>query len=138
MEAFLGKFNRTSEEGYDNFLTALNLNYLLRKAATVSSPTLEILKECDAWVTKTSTVLKTIMLKFKLNEEFDDTTPDGRQVKTMVTFEDGKIVTLQTAVKEGQKSTRSTLEMRGSNELVYELSIVGEDVTCSQIFTRIP
>ena len=30
MEAFLGKFNRTSEEGYDNFLTALNLNYLLR------------------------------------------------------------------------------------------------------------
>ena len=27
--------------------------------------------------------------------------------------------------------------MRGPNELVYELSIVGEDVTCSQIFTRI-
>merc|ERR1719275_134378 len=85
-------------------------------------------------MTKTATVLKT----FKLNEEFDDTTPDGRQVKTLVTFEDGKIVTLQTAVKEGQKSTRSTLEMRGSNELVYELSIVGEESFCNQIFTRIP
>ena len=30
MEAFLGKFNRVSEEGYENFLTALNLNYMLR------------------------------------------------------------------------------------------------------------
>ena len=28
------------------------------------------------------------------------------QVKSMVTFEDGKIVTVQTAIKEGQKSTR--------------------------------
>ena len=30
METFLGKFHRSSEEGYDNFLTALNINYLLR------------------------------------------------------------------------------------------------------------
>ena len=126
-------------------------------------------QEGDYWVTKTSTLLKTIMLKFKLEEEFDDLTPDGRhvssfsklnylqtwrrlvylncsslfdarrhdlgerqtskmnfayfahnlvngfslfirnlhpQVKSMVTFEDGKIVTVQTAIKEGQKSTR--------------------------------
>ena len=35
MEAFLGKFNRTSEEGYDNFLTALKLNYLLRSQMVI-------------------------------------------------------------------------------------------------------
>ena len=28
------------------------------------------------------------------------------QVKSIVTFEDGRIVTVQTAIKEGQKSTR--------------------------------
>ena len=48
-------------------------------------------QECDAWVTKTSTVLKTIMLKFKLNEEFDDTTPDGRQVSKLI-FKISKLV----------------------------------------------
>ena len=30
MDIFLGKFNRVSEEGYEKFLTGLNLNYLLR------------------------------------------------------------------------------------------------------------
>ena len=77
------------------------------------------------------------------------------QTKTLVTFEDGKIVTLQTAVKEGQKSTRweskwnfleclqwlfhirSTLELRGANELVYTLSVVGEESFCTQTFTRV-
>ena len=33
--------------------------------------------------------------------------------------------------------TRSTLAMNGANELVYELSIVGEEVTCVQTFTRV-
>ena len=33
--------------------------------------------------------------------------------------------------------TRSVLEMRGTDELVYELSIVGEDVTCTQTFKRV-
>ena len=33
------------------------------------------------------------------------------QVKSMVTFEDGKIVTVQTAIKEGQKSTRWGMDL---------------------------
>ena len=39
-------------------------------------------------------------------EEFDETTPDGRETKAVVTFDSGKIVTVQTAKKAGQKSTR--------------------------------
>ena len=42
----------------------------------------------------------------QLGESFDETTPDGREVVATVTFEDGKIVTVQKAKKEGQKSTR--------------------------------
>ena len=37
------------------------------------------------------------------------------QVKSMVTFEDGKIVTVQTAIKEGQKSTRWGMDLKESN-----------------------
>ena len=67
----------------------------------------------------------------QLNEEFEESTPDGRQVatllniivsdchishclcsyfhhqvKSLVTFEDGKIVCVQKAIKESQKSTK--------------------------------
>ena len=42
-EKYLGKFDRTSAEKYDEFLSELGVNFLLRKAATVSSPVFEVL-----------------------------------------------------------------------------------------------
>lgn len=72
----------------------------------------------------------------KLDEEFEETTPDGRDVTAKVTFEDGKIVTVQKAKKEGQKSTRSVRELVG-DELVYTMTIDGnDDLKCVQKFKR--
>ena len=34
--------------------------------------------DSETWNFKTSTVLKSMELKFKLNEEFDEKTPDGK------------------------------------------------------------
>jgi hypothetical protein len=87
-------------------------------------------------------------------EEFDETTPDGRETKAIVTFEDGKIVTVQTAKKAGQKSTRvgtdflssffilifhiqSVREMTGPDQMVYTMMIEGSGVVCKQTFKRI-
>jgi hypothetical protein len=134
MDAFKGKYKRTSAEQYEEFLKvgkvsmirpsttqALDVNFLLRKAATVSTPEMEVTEADGTWTITTSTTLKTMQLKFKvehlllltchndlmqLNEEFDEVTPDGREVTALVTFEDGKIVTVQKAKKDGQKSTR--------------------------------
>merc|ERR1711862_267967 len=136
MEAFKGKYERTSADKYEELLKELDVNFLLRKAATVSTPVLEITEEGGVWNIKTSTTLKTMELKFKLNEEFDETTPDGRDVRALVTFEDGKIVTVQKAKKEGQKSTRSTRELVG-DELIYTMTVDGmADLKCVQKFKR--
>ena len=67
---------------------------------------------------------------FQLNEEFDETTPDGRQVSALVTFEDGKIVTVQKAKKEGQKSTKGWRR----NAAKWILVINNKDKNC--IFSR--
>lgn len=40
--AFVGKYERTKAENYDEFLSALGVNFLLRKAATVSTPIMEV------------------------------------------------------------------------------------------------
>ena len=40
--AFVGKYERTSADNYDEFLKALDVNFLLRKAATVSTPVMEV------------------------------------------------------------------------------------------------
>ena len=71
-----------------------------------------------------------------MDEEFDETTPDGREVKAKVTFEEGKIVTVQKAKKEGVKSTKSVRELVGE-ELVYTMTVDGNDLKCVQKFKRI-
>merc|ERR1712096_220772 len=138
MDAFKGKYERTSADKYEELLKELDVNFLLRKAATVSTPVMEVTEDGGVWTIKTSTILKTMELKFKLGEEFDETTPDGREVTAVVTFEDGKIVTVQKAKKEGQKSTKSIREMNGADEMIYTMTIDGmDDLKCVQKFKRV-
>eukprot|EP00092_Neocalanus_flemingeri_P018261 GFUD01019762.1.p1 GENE.GFUD01019762.1~~GFUD01019762.1.p1 ORF type:complete len:157 (+),score=40.25 GFUD01019762.1:55-471(+) len=138
MEAFKGKYERTSAEKYEEFLKALDVNMLVRKAATISTPTMEFTESGGTWTIKTSTTLKNMELKFKIGEEYEESTADGRQVSSLVTFEDGKIVTVQKAKKDGQKSTKSTREMNGADEMIYTLTVDGvADLVCVQKFKRI-
>merc|ERR1739846_54387 len=114
----------------------------LRKAVLVSAPVMEISekrggKAFGIWTIKTSTTLTSMEMKFKLGEEFDETTPDGRQVSSLVTFEDGKIVTVQKAKEVGQLSTKYTREMKGADTLIFTLTIDGMDnLKCVQTFNR--
>ena len=138
MEAFKGKFERTSEVQYDDFLKALGLNALMRAAATASTPKLEISEEDGQWVTENSTILKKLTLRFELGREFDYKTLDGRDTKTTITFEDGKIVSKQKATKEGETSSTTFMEMNGPDELIYTLTVDEIDnVKCVQKFKRI-
>ena len=48
-----GKYERVSEEKYDDFLKALGVNFMLRKAATVSTPVMEVSELGGVWSIKT-------------------------------------------------------------------------------------
>merc|ERR1711973_692040 len=105
---------RTSADQHGEFLEALDVSFLLRKAATVSTPLMEISEDAGTWNIKTSTTLKTMELKFKLDEQFDETTPDGREVSA--------------------KGTRELID----GELVYTMTIEGNaDLKCVQKFKRL-
>merc|ERR1711951_204635 len=121
MVQFTGKFTRVSSENYDEFLKALNVGYLLRKAATASTPVMEITESDGNWTMKTSTSLKAIELKFKLGEPFQEETTDGRKCETTVTMEGNKLITMQKATKKGDKVTMST---------------TADGVTAVQVFKR--
>merc|ERR1711915_687375 len=105
MDIAKGKYERTDAKNYDELLKALDVNFLLRKAATASTPVMEVTEEGGEWTIKTS-----MELKFKVGEKFDETTPDGRQVDSIVTVEGNKFICVQTAKKEGEKSTKSIRE----------------------------
>ena len=131
-----GKYERVSEEQYDDFLKALGVNFMLRKAATVSTPVMEVSELGGVWSIKTSTSLKAMELKFKVGEAFDETTADGREVSAIVTLEGNKFISEQTAKKAGQKSTKTVREFTGS-ECIVTMTIIGSDVVCVQKFKKL-
>jgi len=137
MDAFKGTYERTSADNYEDMLKILDVNMLLRKAACASTPKMDVSEDGGVWTIKTSTTLKTMELKFKLGEQFDETTPDGREVTAVVNLDGGKIVTVQKAKKDGEKSTKSVREMNGTDEMIYTMTIDGSDLVCTQKFKRI-
>merc|ERR1712198_55773 len=86
-----GTYERTAADKYDEFLTALDVNMLLRKAAASSFPpfmTVSVSEETGEWTIKTwamlnkedgSLMLKMKELKFKLGEEFEKSTKMTRE-----------------------------------------------------------
>ena len=46
MAAYVGKYDRTSADKYDEFLSELGVNMLMRKAATASTPVFEVNINC--------------------------------------------------------------------------------------------
>ena len=74
-------------------------------------------------------------LKFKLNEEFDEKTPDGREVKAKVTKDGDSFISVQNAVKDGEKSTKIIREFKG-DEVHVTSTVIGCDLVCTQVFKR--
>ena len=93
-------------------------------------------EEGGVWTIKTSTVLKSMELKFKVGEPFEETTPDGRNVDSVVTVDGNKFICVQTAKKDGEKSTKSTREFTEAG-CTYTIEVTGTDVVSKQVFKRV-
>merc|ERR1712141_361151 len=95
MVLMTGNFERTREEKYNDFLSKLGVGMLMRKAATSSTPTMEITESGGKWKVVTKTTLKSTEINFEVGKPFEETTADGRKCTTTVTIEGNTMVTDQ-------------------------------------------
>ncbi|XP_030248620.1 fatty acid binding protein 4b [Sparus aurata] len=103
-EQFVGNWTLTSSENFDEYMKAIGVGFATRQMGNMAKPNLVISVEDAGLISmKSETTFKTTELKFKLNEEFDETTADGRKTKTIFTLDNGKLVQLQTW--DGKKTT---------------------------------
>jgi len=77
---------------------------VMRKMGSSVSPVVELTEKDGVYILKTSSAFKNTEIKFKLDEEFDEETVDGRKVKSICTLEGNKLVQVQ----KGEKG--STIE----------------------------
>merc|ERR1712037_853647 len=66
-----GTYTQVSSEKYEEFLKALGVGFILRKAALASTPVMTISEEGGNWTMVTKTTVKSIELKFRIGEEFE-------------------------------------------------------------------
>ena len=65
MAPITGTYTQTSCEKYEDFLKALGVGFILRKAALASTPVMTISEEGGNWTMVTKTTVKSIELKFR-------------------------------------------------------------------------
>merc|ERR1712212_155907 len=133
MVQITGSYTQTSNEGYEEFLKKLNVGFILRKAAMASTPVMTIAEEGGNWTMITKTTVKSIELRFRLGEEFEETTTDGRKCKTTVSLAGNKMTTSQKATKAGEKDVTV---VRSFDDGGITVTLTCEDVVCTQKYSR--
>ncbi|CAD5113043.1 DgyrCDS2240 [Dimorphilus gyrociliatus] len=95
VEPYMCKWRSNTIENFDNFMKELEVGFLLRKAGGMATTYYQLSLNGDTINFKYKIATKKGDLYFKLNEEFDEVTPDGRKVKSTFFMEDGKFKQIQ-------------------------------------------
>ncbi|KAK2854998.1 hypothetical protein Q7C36_006867 [Tachysurus vachellii] len=131
MEQFMGTWKLTASENFDEYMKAVGIGFASRQIANLAKPSLLFSVDDQGFVSmKSSTTFKTVEIKFRLNEEFDEITADDRQAKTVMKLVDGKLV--QTQSWEG-KSTTIEREVQGGKLIV---KCIMDDVVSMRTYER--
>merc|ERR1712215_117742 len=80
-----GKYQMTSSVNFDGFLERLGVGLITRKLANQSYPGVTWKKEGEQYTMTAESLVTTSVLKFKLGEQIEELTGDGRKVLTTMT-----------------------------------------------------
>ena len=128
MTEFLGKkYKLFNSENFDEFMKALGVSLLIRKMGSSVSPVVELTENNGLYTLKTTSPFKSSEIKFKLGEEFEEETPDGRKVKCVCSLDGNKLVQIQ----KGEKQT--TIEREFSPTEMKAIMKV-DDVVCTRVY----
>lgn len=113
------KYKLEKSENFDEYMKALGVGMVLRKMGNSVSPTVELIKQGDNYEFHTISTFKSSVIKFKIDEEFEEETLDGRKVKTVMKFDgDNKLVQEQ----KGDKPSTIIREWKG-DELIVTMTM---------------
>uniref|UniRef100_A0A8C1FVF2 Fatty acid binding protein 3, muscle and heart n=1 Tax=Cyprinus carpio carpio TaxID=630221 RepID=A0A8C1FVF2_CYPCA len=109
---------------------SVGVGFATRQVGSMTKPTTIISMEGDVITLKTVSTFKTTEIKFKLGEEFDETTADDRKVKSVVTLDGGKLVHVQ------KWDGKETTLVRDVNDNNLTLTLTLGDVVSTRHYVK--
>jgi len=135
MAPIIGTYKLDTSENFDEFMKALGVGMVMRKMANAATPVVTVTKEEDeTYNIKQVTTFKTTEIKFKLGEEFDETTADGRVVKSTITL-DGNTLKHKQVGDVAKKEKDSTMD-REFTDTHMNMFCKVDDITCTRKYKR--
>jgi fatty acid-binding protein 3 len=131
MAGFEGKWNVDSTEHFDDYMKALGVGMVMRKMGASVKPIVTISRNADTWTIKSESSLKTTSFDFQFGKEFDETTADGRNVKSTITEDSPQ---KWTHVQKGDPPSTLVRELLDGNTL--KLTMTAKGVTATRIYKR--
>merc|ERR1711970_61965 len=130
-----GTYKLETSENFDEFMKALGVGMVMRKMANTATPVVTVSKdETETYNIKQVTTFKTTELKFKLGEEFEETTADGRIVKSTITLEGNTLKHKQ--IGDAAKKAKDSTMDREFTDTHMNMFCKVDDITCKRNYKR--
>ncbi|XP_037380564.1 retinol-binding protein 2-like [Talpa occidentalis] len=127
-----GTWEMESNENFDGYMKALDIDFATRKIAAHLTQTKIIEQNGDNFKTQTNSTFRNYHVDFTVGVEFEEFTKglDGRRVQSLVTWEGDVLV----CVQKGEKKNRGWKQWVEGDKLYGELTCL--DQVCHQVFKR--
>lgn len=103
---------------------------VLRKMGNTVSPTVDLVKDGDEYTFNTVSTFKSTSIKFKLGEEFDEETLDGRKVKSVITLDGNKLI-------QEQKGDKAHTIIREFTDTDLTTTMTLNNITCKRVYKAV-
>lgn len=121
------KYKLASSENFEEIMKALGVGLVVRKMGNAASPVIELTQNGDEYTLTSQSTFKNSTITFKLGEEFEEETPDGRKVKSLITQDGNKLIHIQ----KGDKETKIIREF---SEDEVKMTLTVDDIVCTRIY----
>ncbi|KAM9696133.1 LOW QUALITY PROTEIN: retinol-binding protein 1 [Dama dama] len=130
---FTGYWKMLTNENFEEYLRALDVNVALRKIANLLKPDKEIVQEGDHMIIRTLSTFRNYIMDFQVGKEFEEdlTGIDDRKCMTTVSWDGDKLE----CVQKGEKEGRGWTQWIEGDELHLEMRVEG--VVCKQVFKKV-
>jgi hypothetical protein len=128
-----GRYEMVSSDKYDEYLKAVGVGAIKRTLAAATKPSLQFINNGNnSWTQKTFSTFKNFEITFTIGVEFDETTADDRQSKSIITLEGNTLTHTQVI---GDLTAITTRSFNG-DEMVTTYSAKG--VTATRTYKKTP
>ncbi|KAL6080971.1 hypothetical protein STEG23_016236 [Scotinomys teguina] len=115
VDAFCATWKLTDSQNFDEYMKALGVGFAIRQVGNVTKPTVIISQEGGKVVIRTQCTFKNTEISFHLGEEFEETSMDDRNCKSVVRLDGDKLIHVQ---KWDGKETDCVREIKDGKMIV--------------------